>query len=197
MPRKPPRPTTTKAKNPAKDRRRSVVRVSDAEIVAELARNGGLIVKAAHTLGVRTTRVSDLSAKFGNLAELKKRETAYGAVEGALISLAGTLETVRPGHDADTIKALAIAAGIMADKLLLLAGKPVFIGQTTTDSTTTAKTVDLNDLFDKFSRAEVEQLIALRDKANGVDPPEELSDLDAPVNYDDATYTPPPVAPRT
>lgn len=183
-----------KAKNPKTDRRRFVKKskVSDADIVIELVRNGGMTSAADAALGVRKGRSAAVSAKYGGIAEIQKRETSLLAADEAVKSLFAVLEQVRMGHEPDTIKAVAIAVGIAVEKLLLLAGKPNIFARIDTNNETTVKTVDLTDLVNKLSRAELEQLMILRDKVSGIQEPEELSDIDNPVNYDDATYTPPP-----
>jgi len=184
---------------PKIDKRRS--KVTEAEIVAELARNGGKIVAAARTLNIRAARVTSVSIKHGHLAELKKRESTYAAVEQAVLSLAAVMETMRRG-DGEDAKAMSIALAVSVDKLLLIDGKPNMIHSTHATSQThtvtqaesvvTQKTIDLADILGALGREGVEKLLDLKDKANGVEPPDELSDLDNPEVYDDATYQPPP-----
>jgi hypothetical protein len=161
----------------------TVQKVTDADILTKLDELGGNVSRTAKELKVRKARVVEVNAAAGNPAEDKKRKTVFEAAEEAVIHLGGLLANMTKRDGAENAKGIATSFGIAVDKLLLIAGKPIAISQSSANAT--SKTVNVNDLLDRLERHEIEQLLTLRDKANGIPEPEELSDLDNPEVYSD------------
>jgi hypothetical protein len=152
-------------------------RVSDTEVLIALEANGGHISNTAKQLRIRKSRVVAINRTAGNPAADKNRKTVLEAVEGAVLHVCAVIETVTI-HTAKDAHRLAILLGVAVDKLVALADKQNATQQRPSSGT---------PMFDitRVTRDELHELYRLHDKINGIEPPEELSDLDNPVCYDD------------
>lgn len=147
-----------------------------ASALAALDANGGNVERTARDLDLpRKTVEGWAQGRTDVPADLRheKRQELAEAVEDCIRRLCGGI-AVREGDPVDKV---AVAVGILTDKLLLLRDRP-----TPTDPK------DPNSpAFDvsRLTREELWQLVELHDKARGVPPLKMASDLEYPVCVDD------------